>query len=125
MSHAVALSVLFSSVLLGVVGQLVLKNAMDRIGPQSLIRHSLVRIVWGMVTEPRLWLGLGIFGASAALWIIALGHVDLSYAYPILASNLLFVTLGARMMLGESVSRMAWFSVGLIAIGIVIVTLSA
>jgi len=70
-----------------------------------------------LAPSPWLLLWAGGFVIATLLWIIALKHLDLSYAYPLLGLGYVIVTALAAVFLKEHVSRLHWLSVLLIAIG--------
>ena len=49
-------------------------------------------------------LGLALWTASTLLWLVVLGHAELSYAYLFGASNYVLVPLAAACLLGETLS---------------------
>lgn len=112
------------SIVLGAWGQILLKQGIARVGPLLLGAHGAGRLVVAATRGGRLLAGLALYGVSAVLWLFGLSRVDLSYAYPLLALNMVLVTLGARFVLGERVSRLRWAGVALIAAGIALVAAS-
>jgi undecaprenyl phosphate-alpha-L-ara4N flippase subunit ArnE len=50
-------------------------------------------------------------------WIIALRHLDISIAYPLMSLGYVAVTALAMVLLGEKVSKLRWIAVGLITCG--------
>ena len=112
------------SIALGAWGQVLLKQGVTRVGPLLLNAHGAGRLVVAATRGGRLLAGLALYGVSAVLWLFGLSRVDLSYAYPLLALNMVLVTLGARFVLGERVSRLRWAGVALIALGIALVAVS-
>jgi drug/metabolite transporter (DMT)-like permease len=113
------------SVSFAVAGQITLKSAMDRIGrigsaQVSEAGDTLLRAA----REPRLWLGLFLFGVSALFWLVVLSRVDLSIAYPMVGVSYILVVLFARLFLNEHVPSTRWIGVIVVAMGIAIIGLS-
>ncbi|QEE28622.1 EamA family transporter [Terriglobus albidus] len=69
------------------------------------------------------WLGLWVilFGLATVCWLMALRHLDISYAYPLLSLGYVLVTSLAALLLDEHVSRSHWLAIGLITCGAALV----
>jgi drug/metabolite transporter (DMT)-like permease len=118
------LAAVLASIVVGAWGQVLLKQGVNAVGPLLLGSRGLGRLLRALLGGGRLFAGLALYGVSAVLWLLGLSRVDLSYAYPLLALNMVLVTLGARFALGERVSRLRWAGVALIAAGIALVAAS-
>ena len=123
--RAISVILLVVSVSFAVAGQLTLKWAMDRIGrigsaEVSEAGDTLLRAA----KEPRLWLGLFLFGVSALFWLVVLSRVDLSIAYPMVGVSYILIVLFARIFLKEHVPTLRWAGVLVVAMGIAIIGLS-
>jgi len=123
--RAISLILLLVSVSFAVAGQITLKWAMDRIGrigsaQVSEAGDTLLRAA----REPRLWLGLFLFGVSALFWLVVLSRVDLSIAYPMVGISYILIVLFARVFLNEDVPSLRWIGVVVVALGIAIIGLS-
>ena len=121
--RVVSLALLLTSVVFAVAGQITLKTAMDnigRIGKGSAFGETLTRAL----KEPRLWLGLTIFGISAIFWLVVLSRVRLSVAYPVVGISYILIVFLARFGLNEHVPALRWVGVTVIAIGIAIIGFS-
>ncbi|MGH2734426.1 MAG: EamA family transporter [Actinomycetota bacterium] len=121
----ISLALLVVSVVFAVAGQFTLKTAMNEIGRIGVEQVSdagdtIVRAL----KEPRLWLGLTLFGISAMFWLVVLSRVDLSVAYPMVGLSYVVVVLFARFFLGEDVTPLRWVGVVVIGVGIAIIGLS-
>lgn len=124
-------STLFSVVMLvvsvcfAVAGQFTLKTAMNEVGRIGAKEIAAVGDTVGKaLREPRLYLGLALFGVSAVFWLVVLSRVDLSIAYPFVGLSYIIVVLFARLFLHENVTPLRWLGVAIVAIGIAIVGLS-
>lgn len=101
-----------SSVILGACAQLVLKSG---------AKGSAGGGLWTILTRPKTVTGLALNGIAAALWILALRGVDLSYAFPWLSLNFVLVPLGAALFHGERVDRGRVVGMVTITVGVAIV----
>ncbi|MGH2752443.1 MAG: EamA family transporter [Actinomycetota bacterium] len=124
-SRLFSLGMLVVSVIFAVAGQFTLKTAMNEIGrigatEMAAAGDTIVRAS----REPRLWLGLVLFGISAAFWLVVLSRVDLSVAYPFVGLSYIFVVFFARLFLHEQVTALRWLGVVVVAVGIAIIGFS-
>ena len=121
----VSIVLLLISVGFAVVGQVTLKAAMNRIGRIGSAEVAAAGdTVARALKEPRLWLGLTLFGISSVFWMIVLSRVPLSVAYPFVGISYIVIVLAARFALHEQVPAMRWIGVLVVAAGITIIGLS-
>jgi multidrug transporter EmrE-like cation transporter len=121
----VSLLLLLISVSFSIGGQLMLKAAMDRVGriggaEIAAAGDTLARAA----REPRLWLGLFLFGISAIFWLVVLSRVPLSVAYPIVGISYILIVLLGRFVLNEPVPALRWIGVMVVAAGVAIIGVS-
>ena len=124
-SRLISLGLVLVSVGFAVVAQLTLKVAMNDIGrigknEVSDAMGTLLRVI----KEPKLWLGLTLFGISAIFWLVVLSRVPLSVAYPFVGLSYIVIVAFSRIFLGEHVPLMRWLGVLVVALGIGIIGLS-
>jgi multidrug transporter EmrE-like cation transporter len=121
----VSLALLVVSVAFAIAGQVTLKSAMNHIGR---IGTTEVRAVGATVSraarEPRLWVGLTLFGVSSIFWMVVLSRVPLSVAYPFVGISYVVIVLLSRFLLHERVPVLRWVGVLVVATGIAIIGLS-
>jgi multidrug transporter EmrE-like cation transporter len=121
----ISLALLVVSVGFAIAGQLTLKAAMDsvgRIGSKEVSNAGST--IARAAKEPKLWIGLVLFGISAIFWLVVLSRVPLSVAYPIVGISYVLIVLFARVFLGEHVPLSRWIGVLVVALGIAIVGIS-
>jgi multidrug transporter EmrE-like cation transporter len=98
-------------VVLSTVGLLLLRS---RLGSGAAIGD--------IATDPRFLLGVACYAASFLTWLLALRQFEITRAFPIfLGSAYVAVTIGAVVVLGESVSLTRTAGIALIGVGIVLV----
>lgn len=125
-SSVISLVLLLVSIAFAVGGQLMLKAAMDAVGRIGTAEvQAAGEYLSRAVREPRLWLGLTLFGFSAAFWLVVLSRVPLSLAYPFVGVSYVVVVLLARFALNEPVPPLRWVGVVVVAVGIAIVGISS
>jgi drug/metabolite transporter (DMT)-like permease len=78
-----------------------------------------------LLTPERLLRGGGsilLVVAGFVFWLLSLARLELSYAYPVACSSILFVALLSVIFLGETVTPRMWLGTVLVLIGIVLLT---
>lgn len=113
------------SVLLAATAQLTLKYGVDRVtkhGHSGIVLSEPATSLVRVAKEPFVWLGLILFGISAAVWIVVLSRVSLSFAYPFAALTYIIIVLFDRLILQVPVPGLRWAGVLLIATGIILVS---
>jgi drug/metabolite transporter (DMT)-like permease len=118
-------SLIVFSIVCGVGGQLALKVGMaqvGRIGAQALAQPIATALRVG--TSPYVVGGMGLYVLGAVAWLTVLSRIPLSLAYPALALSYAFTPVLAWLLLGESVTSLRWVGIGIIALGVVVVSRS-
>jgi multidrug transporter EmrE-like cation transporter len=111
------------SVTLAAIAQVTLKVGVNRVtdangGQLALNGDALKQIA----TTWLVWLGIGIFGLSAVLWIFALSRAKLSFAYPFAALGYVLIVAASIFYLHEHVPVLGWVGVGFIVVGILLIS---
>jgi drug/metabolite transporter (DMT)-like permease len=110
-----AICIFATEVTATVVGQLLLKRAMERSRTKSFRDSNTLRFFIGGVVS---------LTVSFFLTIALLEHFDLSFFYPIQGSTVVIITLAAAIFLREKLSPPLIIGAILISAGIVVVSLS-
>lgn len=112
------------AVLLGVVGQLLLKMGITQVGTLAFGSDlaGLIQLGLRVFGNLKVLGGFAAYGLSSLFWIVVLSKVDLSLAYPMLALNYVLVPLTAWLFLGEQVPTLRWLGAGVVIIGVVIIS---
>jgi len=118
-----AIAVIVSAVVIGVVGQLFIKKALNSMDELDISRNALHAYIT-IFSSAYVMCGLFIYGISMLLWLYGLTKVDLSYAYPFLALSYILVIAGSWYFLGESISILRFIGVMIICIGVFVVAKS-
>ncbi|MCA1841330.1 MAG: EamA family transporter, partial [Actinobacteria bacterium] len=80
-----------------------------------------VALVKMIATTPQIIFGLALFVVSAAIWLVVLSRVPISFAYPF-AGLVYVLTAGfSKYVLHEHVPNLRWLGIALIIIGILVV----
>jgi multidrug transporter EmrE-like cation transporter len=114
-----AYSFLLIGILIGVVGQLLLKHGMSR---QPAFRFGEI----GMLTRNLPVIGgICCYGLSTVIYLSVLARLDLSVAYPTVSLGYVLVIILSKVFFKEPVSLSRWMAAGIICIGVVLVGLGA
>jgi len=119
------LSYLLSGVMLNVVAQLCLKAATNRLGTVSLALAGLGDTILRAAGQPFLWLGLGCYGVSVAVWVAALSRTEVSLAYPFLSLGYVVNAAAAWYLFGENLSPQRLLAVAVIILGVLLLARTA
>ncbi len=112
---------IFISILLAVVGQLLLKMGMLRIGKFSFDISTLVHQYIKIFLNPLVIAGLFGFFLSMLIWLYVLSRMELSFAYPFVALNYVLILFGSYFLLKEAITPMKVIGVVVIVIGVYLV----
>jgi multidrug transporter EmrE-like cation transporter len=115
------LLLILASVLLGVVGQLLIKTGLNRIGPLLLKGQGVALVAWRVGMNPLIWGGLGLYAVSTLFWVVALSRVELGYAYPFISLSYVLILLASWALFREAVSLTRLLGVAAICLGIVVI----
>ena len=117
-------SLILSGVLLNACAQLLLKAGTNRIGHFDFSLGNALPIGWQLATNPSIFGGLSCYVISVVVWIMALSRVPVSIAYPMLSIGYVVNALAAWWLFGESLTTMRIAGIGIIIVGVYLVTKS-
>ncbi|MCG2583043.1 EamA family transporter [Massilia sp. TS11] len=115
---------ILSGVLLNALAQLLLKAGTNAIGAIHLTAENWWRVGLQVATQLPIIGGLSCYVISVVVWIIGLSRVDVTIAYPMLSLGYVVSALGAWWFLGEMISAQRLLGIGVIIVGVVILTRS-
>ena len=105
-------------------GDVLLTMGMKQVGEISTIRPRALLIIGRKVITNRNFLyGLFFLAVTFFSFLIVLSWADLSLVFP--AKSLVYVasTLGAKFILGETVSFQRWAGISLVCLGVFLISL--
>jgi multidrug transporter EmrE-like cation transporter len=108
------------AITLGAFGQISLKLGMKQFGPLGQGAGLITNLVRAIFT-PYVLLGLALYAISSGFWLVVLSSWNLSYAYPMIATNYLLVVLLSRLFFKESVLPAQWVGIVLMVGGLILV----
>ncbi len=112
---------IFISIFLAVVGQLLLKMGMLRVGKFSFNISTLVHQYARILLNPFVIAGLFAFFISMLIWLYVLSRMELSFAYPFVALNYVLILFGSYFLLKETITLYKMIGVVVIIIGVYLV----
>ena len=111
------------SISIAVTGQLLLKIGIDRIGVNGVgSMRALIGLFSGIIKSPMILAGLFLYFISAAIWLVILSTVDLSFAYPFIGLSYVIVLILSKFILKEEVNPVRWVGAFIITAGVVIIS---
>jgi multidrug transporter EmrE-like cation transporter len=110
------------SVLLSSIAQIVLKMGMSNTLVLNAIQSgSSFQAVRAIATNIYVIGGLGLYFSSAAVWLLVLAKVDVSYAYPFVGLGFVVTMLLAFFISGEPLTATKIAGTLCIALGVAII----
>ncbi len=117
---SLAIGLILISIVLGSIGQIVLKSGMESV-PQVTSGSGMVHAF----RSPLVLAGLACYVLATFAWLIVLQRVPVSFAYPMISLNYIFVTLLAKVVRGETVPSLRYFGLALILAGVMVIARTA
>ncbi len=117
--HGKAYGVLLVAIMIGVVGQLLLKHGMAR---QPGFRFGQIGT---LIRNLPVMGGFGCYCLSTILYLSVLARLELSLAYPTVSLGYVLVMILSKVLFKEPVSLSRWMAAGIICIGVALVGLGA
>lgn len=112
---------IWASVVLSAVAQVFLKEGMSRLQRQVQGESTVATLAMGVVRQSFVWLWAGSFIAATVLWLVGLRHLELSYAYPLVAAGYVLVSLLSAFFFHERVDGNRWMAVAVICCGVMLI----
>lgn len=81
--------------------------------------------IYSIITNWHILTGLILYGLGAILVIFALKGGEVSVLYPIVTSSYIWVSLASGYFFNEVIGFFRWIGIGLIIIGIILITIGA
>jgi drug/metabolite transporter (DMT)-like permease len=117
-------AILSCGVLLNALAQLGLKAATQVTGPLLTADGSLWKRGLELLVVPSLWYAVFAYGLSLIVWLVGLSRVPVSQAYPLLSMGYVINIGLAWWLLGEVPNAQRVAGIGVIVLGVVLVTRS-
>lgn len=113
------------SVLIGSIGQVLLKIGANKLESFSLSYKTLYKNLLSVAIVPEILIGLIFFIISFLLWIKVLTKNELSYAYPMVSIGYIIVTILSKIILKENLNLNKILGIIVIIIGVILINRSS
>lgn len=123
MSQALAFSLALFCVCLTALAQVLLKMGMSSPAIQQAMQGGFASVYGLALSSPLIWGGMTCFGLSAGLWLMVLGKLEVSVAYPLTALGILLTTLAGIFLLQESLNFAKLSGAVFIIIGVMLLAI--
>ena len=124
-----SLALILFGVLLNACAQLLLKagvnNVTAAVGTFAYSVENIWPVGWRLATQWPIIGGLCCYVISVVVWILGLSRVDVSIAYPLLSLGYVLNAAAAWWLFGEALTPMRIGGIGVIIVGVYILTRSA
>jgi drug/metabolite transporter (DMT)-like permease len=117
-------AVLSTGVLLNALAQLGLKSATQVSGPLLASDSGVLKRGLELLVVPSLWGAVLAYALSLVVWIVGLSRVPVSQAYPLLSMGYVINIGLAWWLLGEVPNAQRVVGIGVIVLGVVLVSRS-
>jgi multidrug transporter EmrE-like cation transporter len=115
---------LFMGICLNALAQLLLKAGTNAVGAIHLTTENWFATGLKLATQLPILGGLTCYVISVLVWIVGLSRVDVTIAYPLLSLGYILNALGAWYFLNEAVSAQRLLAIGIIIVGVALLTRS-
>lgn len=123
MSLTKSILLILLSIAIAVGGQVLLKLGLNKIGSINVNSLSgLGHLFLGIIKSPMVLTGLFCYVISAAIWLVVLSAVQLSFAYPFIGLTYVLILFISKFVLKEDVNPIRWVGAAIITIGVVVIS---
>ena len=110
------------SVILGSIGQILLKLGMNQVGKAEVLRPiELIPILYRIFSTPLILIALIAYAVSLVFWLFVLSRLPLGVAYPLLAISYVINPVLAHIFFRENVSAYQIAGIIIICLGVFII----
>ena len=101
---------------------ILLKIGMNQVGEVNAeALKTPGKLAGQLVTTPAILVAIPVYAISSVGWLVVLSRLNLSVAYPFLASLYIFLPILSMLFLSETLSTQHWAGIVVIGIGVGIV----
>ena len=116
---------IFLSILTNILGQYSLKKTLLNY-PEIEVNdiNNIIRLFKSVATDKLFWFGFICFSLTFIFWLLGIKKLSLSTAYPATALSIILIILMSKFILHETISRLHFWGIILVIIGILMITYS-
>jgi drug/metabolite transporter (DMT)-like permease len=112
----------FFIVVAGTAGELSVSRAMKGVGEVHDFRpNSILRFVLQSFRLPWMWVGIALMSLAFFSLLAILSFRQVSFVVPVSALSYAAGAFGAKLFLGERISRNRWIGIAIVCLGVTIV----
>jgi drug/metabolite transporter (DMT)-like permease len=112
----------FFIVVAGTAGELSVSRAMKGVGEVHDFRpNSILRFVLQSFRLPWMWVGIALMSVAFFSLLAILSFRQVSFVVPVSALSYAAGAFGAKVFLGERISRNRWIGIAIVCLGVTIV----
>jgi drug/metabolite transporter (DMT)-like permease len=120
--NLISFSLIFTGVMLNAAAQILMKAGTNAIGHFEFSAENILPIGWKLATEWHIVAALFCYALSVVVWILALSRVPVSIAFPLLSMAYIVTAVAAWYLLGEALSVTKFVGIGVIILGVIIIS---
>ena len=125
MPSAVELTILFTAISMGAVGQILIKSGMNLVRDRSGgDLGPFLKAIPRIITNISVLGGLSIYVLSTVLWLWVLTRIPLSFAYPCISISYIIIIFAGKFVFREKIDSWKVAAIVLILIGVTLLGLS-
>jgi multidrug transporter EmrE-like cation transporter len=110
------------SVVLGVFGQISLKQGLKQVGKLELRELATAKILY-LLEEKFILLGIFLYIFATLIWLVVLSQEEISFAYPLVAIGYIIVAILGKIFFDENLSLFRIIGILLIVFGVYFITI--
>lgn len=120
--NLVSFGLIFTGVMLNAAAQILMKSGTNAIGHFDFSASNILPIGLKLATEWHIIVALCCYGISVVVWILALSRVPVSIAFPMLSMAYVVNAVAAWYLLGEAFNPTKLVGMGVIILGVIIIS---
>ncbi len=120
--NLISFGLIFTGVMLNAAAQILMKAGTNAVGHFDFSMENIVPIGWKLATEWHIIVAMGCYALSIVIWILALSRVPVSIAFPMLSMAYVVNAIAAYYLLGEPFSSTKLVGMGVIILGVIIIS---
>lgn len=120
--NLVSFALIFTGVMLNAAAQILMKAGTNAVGHFEFSAENILPIGLKLASEWHIIVALGCYALSVVIWILALSRVPVSIAFPMLSMAYVVNAIAAYYLLGEPFSSTKLVGMGVIILGVIIIS---
>jgi len=118
----ISFTLIFAGVMLNAAAQILMKTGTNAVGHFEFSMENILPIGLKLATEWHIVTAMFCYAFSVVVWILALSRVPVSIAFPMLSMAYVVNAVAAYYLLGEPFSATKLIGMGVIILGVIILS---